>query len=258
MTKIRYWAYIVVAGGLTLAGLACRSGGEATVVAKPTAAITPQFKIVNGAGRRDACRDVAVKIGAAPDVEDFRNAAGRLDYSQEKTTILADGAGAAFAQEVRAKLGFGEVVAADGVEGVEVVVGWDAAPAPPAGAPADGVLVSKGEKAIYFYEGGKLAYVWPCAIGKPASPTPAGDFKVTTTLEDPTWYWQGKAIPPGPENGLGKWFIGINKKGYGIHGTNEPESIGTAASHGCIRMYNEDAGALVKLVKPGTAVVIVE
>jgi L,D-transpeptidase ErfK/SrfK len=111
---------------------------------------------------------------------------------------------------------------------------------------------------VYFFQDGELANIWPCATGKAETPTPTGRFEVTVTLEKPTWYWQGKAIPPGPDNGLGDWFIGINKKGYGLHGTNEPPSIGTAASHGCIRMYNDDAGDLVKLVSPGTPVVIVE
>jgi len=240
--------------------MACGQGENAVRTTPPPAPPAPAVTVVNGAGRADICRALAARLGA--DVKttfsERRVAEGRLDYGLATTSILADPANLARANEIRDKLGVGAVTAQAGLKDIQVVVGWDAAAEPPAGAPTDGVLVSKAEKAVFFYRGGKLANVWPCAIGKPASPTPAGTYEVTVTLAKPTWYWQGKAIPPGPDNGLGDWFIGINKKGYGLHGTNEPESIGTAASHGCIRMYNEDAGALVALVHAGTPVVITE
>jgi hypothetical protein len=218
------------------------------------------LKVVNAAGRAGVCRDIAAKLGVhgAAEIENYRNGAGRVDYSLAETTILCDAKFRPQAERVRGELGVGRVVEAAGLEAVEVVVGWDAPEPYFDEPPADGVVISKSENALYVFEGGKITRIWPCATGKAETPTPVGRYKVTVTLEKPTWYWKGQAIPPGPDNGLGDWFIGINKKGYGIHGTNEPPSIGTAVSHGCVRLYNEDAGALVKMVSPGMPVVIVE
>jgi lipoprotein-anchoring transpeptidase ErfK/SrfK len=222
----------------------------------PEAAIT----VVNASGRAGVCKDIATRLGTrvTGEIENYYDGDGRLDYSLAETTILCDETFRPQAEMLRSELGYGRIVAAPGSDVIEVLVGGDA-PAPAfADAPSDGVLVSKSEITLYFFEGGKITHIWPCAVGKPETPTPAGRYKVTVAMEKPTWYWRGKAIPPGPENGLGDWFIGINKKGYGIHGTNEPPSIGTAASHGCVRMYNEDAAELVKLVSPGTPVVIID
>jgi len=246
---------------LIVAGTLASCNGAADNPA-PTVEPVPEARVefANAAGRSAVCRDIAARLGleAPAEIDNYTNGDGRVDYSLAETTILCDERFRPQAEALREKLGFGRVVAAPGAETVKIVVGWDA-PAPEfAEAPSDGVLVSKSEIALYFFEGGEITRIWPCAVGKSETPTPAGRYEVTVTLKDPTWYWQGKAIPPGPENGLGEWFIGINKKGYGIHGTNEPPSIGTAASHGCVRMYNEDAGALVGMVSPGTPVVIVE
>jgi lipoprotein-anchoring transpeptidase ErfK/SrfK len=263
MNNKEYWrfarslALIAVAGATALAG--CNGRAEELPGSGEEAA-RAKVKILNGAGRGSVCQELAAVFGlpAEDTIEGYRNAAGELDYSVEETVILADEAYRSQAEAIRATLGFGAVAEAPGLEVVEVVVGWDADEPTFAEAPADGVYVSKVEKAVYFYSGGRLTHIWPCAIGKPETPTPTGKFEVTTTIEKPTWYWRGEAIPPGPDNGLGDWFIGISKKAYGLHGTNEPPSIGTAASHGCIRMYNEDAGELVTLVSPGTPVVIGE
>ncbi|UCH78415.1 MAG: L,D-transpeptidase [Candidatus Coatesbacteria bacterium] len=265
MIKRRYGAVslrlalAVAVGALLFSG--CRGKAEdlpASAEETPHA----EVKVVNAAGREAVCRELAVRLGldgaGELGVEGYRDAGQKLDYSVEETVILADPTYRSQAEAIREKLGFGTIAEAPGLEVVEVVVGRDAAePAFPE-APAEGVYVSKAEKAVYFYRSGRLTHIWPCAIGKPETPTPTGKFEVTTTIEKPTWYWKGKAIPPGPDNGLGDWFIGITKKGYGLHGTNEPPSIGTAASHGCIRMYNDHAGELVTLVSPGTPVVIAE
>jgi len=254
-TRIFNVAALIVAAAL----VSCKGAAEDPQPPEnnvPEAAV----EVVNASGRAGVCKDIAARIGAkvSADVKNHRTAEGRLDYSLAETAILYDDRFRTQAEALRDELGFGRLVAAPGSEVIEVLVGWDAPEPEFAEAPSDGVLVSKSEITLYFFEDGKITHIWPCAIGKPESPTPAGRYKVTVTMEKPTWYWQGKAIPPGPENGLGDWFIGINKKGYGIHGTNEPPSIGGAVSHGCVRMYNEDAGALVKLVSPGTPVVIVE
>ena len=248
-------AALIVAGAL----VSCKGAAEDPRPPDnnvPEAAVT----VVNASGRAGVCKDIAARLGTrvVGEIENYYNGDGRLDYSLDETSILYDGAFRSQAEAIRDELGFGRIVEAPGSEVIEVRVGWDAPQPAFDEAPSDGVLVSKSEITLYFFEGGEITHIWPCAIGKPESPTPAGRFKVTVTMEKPTWYWQGKAIPPGPENGLGDWFIGIKKKGYGIHGTNEPPSSGSAASHGCVRMDNEDAGALVKMVSPGTPVVIIE
>lgn len=237
----------------------CRGSAE-NARGMPAAAPEAAVVVLNGAGRGEVCEAVAAKLGVElPNgVDGHRDGDGELDYSVRETLIRCDERYMKQAEGVRQNLGFGTVSYEKGLDRIEIVVGWDAPASSFDRAPASGIYIDKSENAVYFFEDGELADVWPCAVGKAETPTPTGRFEVTVTLEKPTWYWQGKAIPPGPENGLGDWFIGINKKGYGLHGTNEPPSIGTAASHGCVRMYNDDAGELVKVVSPGTPVVIVE
>ncbi len=249
-------AFAALAVAHAVAG--CNGSAEDGQGAPGTADEAPVV-VLNGAGRVEVCGAVATRLGVGlpGGVENYRNG-DEVDYSLRETLIRCDESYRGQAEGLREILGFGAVSYKKGLERVEVVVGWDAPPPSFDEPPVDGVYVDQSEKAVYFFRDGVLINIWPCATGKAESPTPNGRFEVTVTLEKPTWYWQGKAIPPGPENGLGDWFIGINKKGYGLHGTNEPPSIGTAASHGCIRMYNDDAGELVNLVQPGTPVVIVE
>jgi lipoprotein-anchoring transpeptidase ErfK/SrfK len=63
-------------------------------------------------------------------------------------------------------------------------------------------------------------------------------------------------LPPGPNNLVGVLWMGLNKTGIGIHGTNNPETIGRAASHGCIRLANWDAARVKDLVSTGNTVII--
>jgi|GEM_PF-956814 len=152
--------------------------------------------------------------------------------------------------------------------GAETVNGedfdWSAVPVKiKLGLPPDtlenGVYVSKGNHTVTLFEDGELLTQYPCAAGRDGS-TPEGKFTVNMKLVDPVWYWKGEAIPPGPENGLGSRFIGITNdeypKGYGLHGTNEPGSIGRDASHGCVRMHNEDVEELFEMVEYGDTVVV--
>jgi lipoprotein-anchoring transpeptidase ErfK/SrfK len=75
-------------------------------------------------------------------------------------------------------------------------------------------------------------------------------------VTDPTYYHSGVVIPPGPDNPVGTRWVGLSQKGYGIHGTNEPGSIGKARSHGCIRMRNRDVEEFFTLVSVGDTVEI--
>jgi len=87
--------------------------------------------------------------------------------------------------------------------------------------------------------------------------TPAGTFKIINKLEKPTWFHAGAVVPPdSPDNILGSRWLGFDSPGYGIHGTTLPETIGTQASKGCIRMLNSDVEELYAVVPLGTEVLV--
>lgn len=103
------------------------------------------------------------------------------------------------------------------------------------------IIVNIAAKRLTVYRNGSVYREYIVATGKPSTPTPVGVFEVVN-----------KEIDPGGPYGT-RW-LGLSKKGYGIHGTNDPSSIGTAASNGCIRMYNEDIEALFAITSVGTVV----
>ncbi|MCK5595779.1 L,D-transpeptidase, partial [bacterium] len=87
--------------------------------------------------------------------------------------------------------------------------------------------------------------------------TPLGNFKIINKLKNPPWYTAGAVVSAdSPENVLGTRWMGITEKGYGIHGTIKPESIGKQSTEGCIRMYNKDVEELFDLVPVGISVTI--
>lgn len=109
---------------------------------------------------------------------------------------------------------------------------------------------------LELFENEQLVKSYSIAVGKPSTPTPTGTFRVVTQVKNPTWYGPEGPVKPGPANPIGTRWIGLDKKTYGIHGTNAPKSIGRAASHGCIRMRNEDVEELFELVSAGDEVSI--
>ena len=118
------------------------------------------------------------------------------------------------------------------------------------------ILISIPDRQLALIDNGEVVKVYPVAVGKISTPSPEGDFTVTNRTVNPTYYHEGKVIPPGKSNPLGTRWMGLSLKGYGIHGTNAPKSIGKAASHGCIRMAKKDLEELFTLVKVGDAVTI--
>ncbi len=98
--------------------------------------------------------------------------------------------------------------------------------------------------------------IFAVAVGRPDSPSPVGMFTVTDRIPNPTYYHPGKVVPPGPANPLGTRWIGLSAKGFGIHGTDAPSSVGHARSHGCIRLRNRDVEELFTLVHTGDTVEI--
>ena len=116
------------------------------------------------------------------------------------------------------------------------------------------IVVSIPDRKLAVIDAGKVVKVYPTAVGAVASPSPAGKYTIVTRLTAPTWYYKGKVVGPGKSNPLGTRWLGLSVAGYGIHGTNVPTSIGHNASHGCIRMRNQDVEELFEMVSVGDEV----
>jgi lipoprotein-anchoring transpeptidase ErfK/SrfK len=123
------------------------------------------------------------------------------------------------------------------------------------------VIVNKAINKLALIRNGEIEAVYPVATGFNISLTPEGLFMVTVKAENP--YYRKTNIPGGaPNNPLGTRWIGFNARGtdgrvYGIHGTNNPPSIGKYVSQGCVRMYNHDVEQLYEKVPIGAKVLIV-
>jgi lipoprotein-anchoring transpeptidase ErfK/SrfK len=123
------------------------------------------------------------------------------------------------------------------------------------------LVLKLGERRVYVYEDNEVKASYPVAIGRAGWETPTGSFEVMQKLENPGWTnpITGEQMPPGADNPLGERWIGFWTDGLnwiGFHGTPDRGSVGTAASHGCVRMYNEDVRKLYELVRVGTPVTV--
>ena len=118
------------------------------------------------------------------------------------------------------------------------------------------VLVSLVDRKLAVIEDGVVVATFQVAVGADVTPSPTGEFKVVSRVENPTYYHPGTVIPAGKNNPVGTRWLGLSQKGYGIHGTNAPGSIGHAASHGCIRLRNSDVEKLFTMVQVGDTVQI--
>ncbi len=122
----------------------------------------------------------------------------------------------------------------------------------------NGLLINIPGRYLVVIQQGEVLRRYPIAAGSPQTPTPQGQFEVINAVRDPWWYPNDRQpVPAGPDNPLGPWWLGLNLRGYGIHGNNNPSSIGSLVSQGCIRMANPDIAELVELVERGTVVNIV-
>ncbi len=120
--------------------------------------------------------------------------------------------------------------------------------------PARRIVVSLPDRKLAVLEAGRVVRTFDTAVGAPRTPSPTGSYKIVQRIPDPTWWGKGKVVPPGKSNPLGPRWIGLSLKGYGIHGTNNPRSIGRNASHGCIRLRNRDIEELFEMVAVGDEV----
>jgi lipoprotein-anchoring transpeptidase ErfK/SrfK len=119
------------------------------------------------------------------------------------------------------------------------------------------IVVSLEDRKLALVEDGQVKKVYLVAVGKPTTPSPTGTFSIARRVRNPVYQHEGKIVLPGPGNPVGTRWMGLNVKGYGIHGTNEPKSIGKAASHGCIRMAKKDLEEMYELVNVGDTVELV-
>lgn len=127
------------------------------------------------------------------------------------------------------------------------------------------IVVTLSKRTVALYNGEKHIKTYRCAIGTPDHPTPVGNWKIVLKRKNPTWVNPGsawattmpKTIAPGPSNPLGLRALNLNASGIRLHGTTSLSSIGTAASHGCMRMRNQDIVDLFDRVKVGTPVFII-
>ena len=124
----------------------------------------------------------------------------------------------------------------------------------------DMIVINKSSNTLYFLKDGVVQETYPVATGKTTNLTPNGKFKVVVKFINPSWGGAGVSAPiagGAPNNPLGKRWIGISYGGgsrYGVHGNSNPKSIGTYASLGCVRMFNEDVEKLYKKVNINTPV----
>jgi L,D-transpeptidase ErfK/SrfK len=148
-------------------------------------------------------------------------------------------------------------------------------------APREGIVLNLPSMRLFYFEperpsaeadGTSLVTVHPIGIGREGWATPTGEARVKTKARDPTWYPPASVraehaeagdplpgiVPPGPENPLGRFALGLSLPSYLIHGTNKPGGVGMRVSHGCIRLFPEDIEALFDRVTVGTPVTIVD
>lgn len=136
-----------------------------------------------------------------------------------------------------------------------------------------GIVINTAELRLYYFSpDGRYVYTCPVGLGRMDWRTPTSITKVTRKQEKPTWHVPNSIkqyslehynrvlpsfIPPGPENPLGNYAIYLAKQGYLLHGTNDPDSVGTFSSSGCMRFLPDDIENLYTKVSVGTPVYII-
>lgn len=128
------------------------------------------------------------------------------------------------------------------------------------------IQISRKERILQVLDGEKLIAAFPITPGSTSLPTPPGKWRILAISTLPTFRWDEGVLnhgvrtndfymlPSGPNNPVGVVWCALNKPGIGIHGTNQPETIGRAFSHGCMRVANWDVIRLVKQISAGVRV----
>ena len=134
-----------------------------------------------------------------------------------------------------------------------------------------GVVINLPQRMLFFFQGGKLVSTYPVGLGKPSWRTVQGSFHVASLEKNPVWVVPKsiqeemaresqivkERVPPGPDNPLGFFWIGLDAPGYGIHGTIAPASVYHFQSHGCIRLNRDDIAQLFPNVSKGLIVKLI-
>jgi lipoprotein-anchoring transpeptidase ErfK/SrfK len=164
----------------------------------------------------------------------------------------------------------GSEVSSQAVDEMEDQPGTQAGTPEQTGGTPAGVAIKVDTKTniLEVREGEKLIAAYPVTVGSTHTASPIGEWKVRGITKMPTFRYDKEMLQhgqrsgnfyllkPGPRNPVGVMWIALNKKGIGIHGTNDPASIGHTASHGCIRLANWDVLRLATKIKPGDNVSI--
>ena len=137
----------------------------------------------------------------------------------------------------------------------------------PAAIDSADLIVNVPQRMLFHLGADSSTVGYPIAVGRPSWPTPTGEFRVMVLERHPTWEVprsileesrragriQAPVVPPGPNNPLGDFWIGLSLAGIGIHATNAPASIFRTASHGCIRVHPDDIAQLFDRVEVGSS-----
>ena len=165
---------------------------------------------------------------------------------------------AANALTPRSRLVAGQTMRVDGRHIVPALPDW-------------GIVVNIPQRFLFYAEEGKRVLAFPVAVGKRDWRTPTGRFQIATRERHPVWdvplsiqaemrrlgHRVLTKVPPGPDNPLGDYWMGLSGSGCGIHGTNAPASIYGFRTHGCIRLHPSDVGELFDRAVVGLSVEIV-
>jgi L,D-transpeptidase ErfK/SrfK len=134
------------------------------------------------------------------------------------------------------------------------------------------IIINLAEMRLYYLpKTGNKVFIFPVGIGKEDWDTPLGEMSVVKKVKDPQWVVPEsiykfretigekipRIIPPGPDNPLGSYKLGLSKGGFLIHGTNLPAGVGRRSSAGCIRLYESDIKQLYNMVEIGTKVLVI-
>jgi lipoprotein-anchoring transpeptidase ErfK/SrfK len=221
----------------------------------PAGAAVPVDVAVDHAALEAWVAAVAAEIDTAPVDATMTLSGDRLEVVAARAGKTVDRAAAVAA--------LGEALVTGGKEVPLTVTTTD--PAVAEGDLGAAILVDLSERRLYLYRAGAEEKTYGVAIGTASHPTPRGSFRIVQKRYMPSWGNPGSAwaagmpdyIPPGPSNPLGTRALNLDVSGIRIHGTSNNGSIGTAASHGCMRMHRWDIEDLYERVDVGTPVYIV-
>ena len=140
-----------------------------------------------------------------------------------------------------------------------------------AGLPARVIIWLEARRLEVVAEEGRTIAQFPVSIARRVEKRPIGELHVTVAIPEPNYTFDPAVfpespeaatlgrkliIPPGANNPVGRAWIGLDRPGYGIHGTPDPENVGRTESHGCFRLANWDALTLLRLIYTGMVVVV--